>query len=109
MARAHLGWALILGLGSSEAMAAGVGGSSVPGSGGGFAGATEAGALGAIYSPGAVATGGRPELLVDLGAFWQELTFNIDDVGVPQHSAEWIPQPSGAIAVPLGRFGVGAA
>lgn len=104
-----LGWAVILGLSGGEAWAAGVSGSGVPGSGGGFAGATEAGALGAIYSPGAVATGGRPELLVDLGAFWQDLTFDIDDIGEIQHSAEWIPQPSGAIAIPLGRFGVGAA
>ncbi|MEZ4240491.1 MAG: outer membrane protein transport protein [Myxococcota bacterium] len=101
---------LLWALSATSALAgAGISGTSVPSAGGGFAGPTEAGALGALSNPAAVARAVAPELLLDVAVFRRTVTTDLAAWDGPEVATTWAPQPSAGLAVSFGRLGLGAA
>ena len=101
-----LAWGM---LGPAPAWAGGgVSGSGVPSTGGGFAGSSEPGARGVFFNPAAVNAGEAPELLVDVGMLGLGLRTDLEDFSAPSDTFGIAPQPSAAIAIPIGKLGLGA-
>ena len=93
----------------APAHAAGVAGTAVSGTGGGFSGPAEVGALGVFTNPAAAATGSAPELLIDFGMFRQALSMELDAWEAPAAAVYYPAQPSASLAIPIGKLGIGAA
>lgn len=91
------------------AQAASLAGMNVPWVGGGFAGPSEPGALGVIFTPSTAALAPAPEVALDVGLVAVSVDFQVDALGQVAGTLPQV-QPTLMAAAPIGeRFGVGAA
>ncbi len=96
-------------LGSGVALAGSLAATEVPSVGGGFAGPTEAGALGVIFQPAAAVRGAGPELAIDLGGIATRLQTQADNWDAPIVSSGVTTQPTLMFALPFGPVAIGGA
>lgn len=93
----------------TAAFAGSLSGTSLPSVGGSFSGVTEAGARGVIFQPAAAGRGDAPELAIDVAAVATSFAQQLDGWEAPVTNQGVSVQPTLMLAIPLGRFGIGAA
>lgn len=94
---------------ASLALAGTLSGMSLPSVGGTFAGPTESGAMGVVFQPAAAHRGEAPELAVDVAAVATSFQQRLDGWDETVGNRGTSVQPTLMLAVPVGRFGFGAA